>query len=255
MPLKRLTRFAFISTLLIGSTFNLASEANAAINLDPPELVANILFDFVDEENNLGTLVIDSDDIDRQKKTYTDPLGAVVVADAQLTNGGTLYSYVSLGNSTTRIESNTSLSYQFYIDGPDNYTVPVTITSSGYTFGESYSFISIISFDNNIVTPIYSHFFSGDFATDVKSLDLTSGMIYYLALQADVSGPGDGIAFIDPSLVVDRAFASRFRVIGVPGAVDSVDTVPEPASWAMFIAGFGLIGGLSRVRRGAAVRA
>jgi hypothetical protein len=44
-------------------------------------------------------------------------------------------------------------------------------------------------------------------------------------------------------VVIDRVYITR---------IGGVNGVPEPSSWAMLIAGFGLVGAASRRRRGSA---
>jgi hypothetical protein len=74
---------------------------------------------------------------------------------------------------------------------------------------------------------------------------LVSGRDYLVRLQASAVALADGTAFasVDPSFIIDPAYASQFTLVGVPGA-------PEPASWALLIGGFGLLGGVLRRRQG-----
>jgi hypothetical protein len=85
----------------------------------------------------------------------------------------------------------------------------------------------------------------------------------YQALFLDSDGPttltnmpADGARF--PATPGDTAFAFQWSRTLAPGASFSVsqlaaflpaDAVPEPASWALMIAGFGLLGGTVRWRR------
>jgi hypothetical protein len=57
-------------------------------------------------------------------------------------------------------------------------------------------------------------------------------------IDVDVSGSEDGLAIDDLSLSTTTAQS----------------VVPEPATWAMFIGGFGLVGGALRRRRDTVVR-
>ena len=51
---------------------------------------------------------------------------------------------------------------------------------------------------------------------------------------------------------IDLRYASPFSPAP---AVDTIAAVPEPASWALMIAGFGLVGAAARRRRGLVVAA
>jgi hypothetical protein len=75
-----------------------------------------------------------------------------------------------------------------------------------------------------------------------------------VAMAASIFKLGDApaIAFIDPAISLPSAYlngggnAANFQVNYSPNLVGGV---PEPASWAMLIAGFGLIGAVARRRR------
>jgi len=75
-----------------------------------------------------------------------------------------------------------------------------------------------------------------------------------VAMEAGIFKLGDGpaVAFIDPVISLPAAYlngggnAANFQVNYSPNLLGGV---PEPASWAMLIAGFGLIGAVARRRR------
>jgi hypothetical protein len=84
--------------------------------------------------------------------------------------------------------------------------------------------------------------------------DLASLSFYgTVAMQASIFklGSGQALAFIDPVISLPSAFingggnAANFQVSTSP----NLNAVPEPASWAMLIAGFGLTGAVARRRR------
>ena len=104
----------------------------------------------------------------------------------------------------------------------------------------------------------------------VSASNLGGGLSRYtvsgnLQLSAHVTAFGDvgqintGRAFIDPLITLDSAFAADIGATdtdvqlstGVANASNAPATgVPEPASWALLIAGFGLTGAAARRQRG-----
>ena len=66
-------------------------------------------------------------------------------------------------------------------------------------------------------------------------------------------GPANASATVDPTFTIDDPYwAARFKIVGIPtGAPPLPPTggVPEPASWVMMLAGFGLTGATIRRRR------
>lgn len=108
---------------------------------------------------------------------------------------------------------------------------------------------------------------SYDVVTDIATLvgqdtnsvaiydDLQSGAVYAATIIPATSNGsviaidfnGDGLA------ALNRSLGSRFAVGGSINEAISVSNAPEPATWAMMIAGFGLVGAASR--RASRVRA
>jgi hypothetical protein len=66
--------------------------------------------------------------------------------------------------------------------------------------------------------------------------------------------PGDILeegATVDPTLTIQGADAQLYHFVGLPDATigDPTAAVPEPATWAMMVGGFGLIGSAMRRRQ------
>ncbi|MEI6882826.1 MAG: PEPxxWA-CTERM sorting domain-containing protein [Bacteroidota bacterium] len=112
------------------------------------------------------------------------------------------------------------------------------------TFSGSYDF-QMINGDASGIDPI---FLGGDWGSQVKgfgtgtfSVPLVNGQTYTFTLES--SGGLTGSNGLDA--VADAQALVEWQVNTTPGAV------PEPASWALMIAGFGLTGTAMRRRRGA----
>jgi hypothetical protein len=79
----------------------------------------------------------------------------------------------------------------------------------------------------------------------------TSAQADFRLFQSNPDGTipfGMDTAVVDPTFTVDPAFAARWSIDGVP-VDDRAPGVPEPATWAMLITGFGLAGASLRRRR------
>jgi PEP-CTERM motif len=67
--------------------------------------------------------------------------------------------------------------------------------------------------------------------------------------------PASATAFIDPHLEIDAAFlaanpgATLTITPGVGNEISSVSAVPEPSTYALMLAGLGVIGFIARRRR------
>ncbi len=101
--------------------------------------------------------------------------------------------------------------------------------------------------------------------TGISGITLTAGSQYWL----EASTEGSNVAYWDwtssqttgPSRYVDAVYGdyatidSRQGAFAIQGTIAAADTgsVPEPASWALMLGGFGMVGGALRSRRKAAV--
>jgi hypothetical protein len=141
-----------------------------------------------------------------------------------------------------------NVSYGIELLGAPGVPVPITViatlsaaTASGYLSDQASLTIS------SQVGDYYSEtcYDGACYAISPQPVVLVSGRDYLVRLQASAVALADGTAFasVDPSFVVDPAYASQFSLVGVPGA-------PEPASWALLIGGFALAGAALRRRRG-----
>lgn len=138
---------------------------------------------------------------------------------------------------------NGSFSYDDAKTGVLGYTdlsaFNLTVVGDAEIAPNSYSLADVLAM------PVYSHF-AFDIANDVFLTSQVEGpdgpAILYLG--AVTSAMGAGFLINDRGAYYD--YATQFL-----GAVDtiSVGTVPEPATWAMMLVGFGMVGAATRYRR------
>ena len=97
---------------------------------------------------------------------------------------------------------------------------------------------------------------------DVNQIyDLQPGQIYSASIYAEAAskmnyvasdnGVGQASASVDPTFTIQGADAQLYHFVGLPDSAiggTSVAAVPEPGTWALLLAGFGIIGGA--IRRG-----
>lgn len=125
----------------------------------------------------------------------------------------------------------------------------VTGSFSGF---DSSSDGQLSSFDNEISA--FSFNFSGN--SRVKAFSLNFSQLFGLVYDLD-GGPlgdgcgcsGEGIAAFDFPTGIYVAGPGPFDVCGEGFPCATVASVPEPANWALLIAGFGLTGAALRLRR------
>lgn len=155
------------------------------------------------------------------------------------------------------------IDYTIRLLGPDSGGVPVNILASGYADGAGYynasSGITVLQGTEIVValgvgsprtTPIYS---GGrfDFTLD-ETILLEPNADYRVILSANASSGSGGVAFtsfaeafVDPVFTIDPSFAGLYVLTGVPA-------VPEPAAWALMLAGASVLGIAMRRQRGGA---
>jgi hypothetical protein len=166
--------------------------------------------------------------------------------------------------------------YYFTVTGPDAAYVDLTIT--GYGFAEQNSLnklggagaeINIRYTDpttgiRNETADAFGNHERGAFSETIR---IKPNLSYYTGapqiimtawtgsgstdeMATDVGNGGAGRAFIDPVVrFTDPALASLYTIVGVPFDASAPSAAPEPASWAMMVGGFGLIGSAMRRRR------
>lgn len=94
------------------------------------------------------------------------------------------------------------------------------------------------------------------YSLDVSFYDASNNLLGTVV----AAGPNDGVTFAGwrsegasiASVRIVNAFDNNFRIAAQSGYFQAA--VPEPATWAMMIGGFGLIGGIARRTRTAPAR-
>jgi hypothetical protein len=130
--------------------------------------------------------------------------------------------------------------------GPSSVNDGLDDTSEGSVLDESYSHTHHLIFD----------FSEGDTVARVSlAATCSAGAVAIGGMSADCS------AFADPAFAFDQAafdammgphtfsLSDAFQIALSPGLAATGGGIPEPASWALMIAGFGLAGAMLRRRR------
>ena len=197
-------------------------------------------------------------------------------------NGGTVYAGASLPGmdpfSALNIEyadGHGFLSYNVWIDGPDpDALVPVRFLAAGSVSanssrgsGEATLRFGEVGLGGHVdrwsvrgqgsdETGAFQQvaFFNVDQIFLMKpSMTYFVEMYAGAGVQAVVFDGASAQAMVDPTFTILGDFALNYRVVGVPGGAvvnpPGGGAVPEPATWAMMVAGFGLLGGSLRRRR------
>ena len=179
------------------------------------------------------------------------PAAARVLYDDGAPNAeraGVLISYGAVSDSFTLTQSSTLTGVKLWVwnfPGDTTSSVDWGITPNADDFSDTAS-----------VTPT-STFFTTKNGYDVNELDfslpdvhLGTG-VYYLALQNALANNGDEVSW-DANAGPSDAWWSQSGNIssfGLSGSFQILGVVPEPATWAMMLVGFGGLGAAMRSRR------
>jgi hypothetical protein len=167
-----------------------------------------------------------------------------------------------------------AVQYYFDINGPSSVAVPLLIRGGGSlsASGDGDASVSYSFFQGDSGGAVYTNEcntgslspFCGSFTySDQRSLlsgdGTTAGMIGSIQIRANFGASnGSASAMIDPMIVIDPTFADAnlYTITFSDGVTNGGGqrSVPEPATWAMMIAGFGLVGFALRRHRKVATR-
>ena len=165
------------------------------------------------------------------------------------------------------------ITYRVELTGPAGVYVPIHIVASGYVdarilgpgsvYGATSSFI--VNFSTATEERISGYVtispgLTGSFVVD-QIVRVYAGSFFDVDLEvsAGAGSPGGEAAyahaFVDPVFTIDPAFASLYRLVGIPG-VGAEDPppppttgVPEPETWAIGLLGSIVLAGARRRRR------
>jgi hypothetical protein len=155
-----------------------------------------------------------------------------------------------------------ALTYYFRVDGPGTDPVEVSIAANLYTdvAGVGNAFAEIITSSGNGVCVDTDEGLcaSSQFHSFFTEMD-TPGAIYSIQLEAIAADNGAfggaANAGADPFISVIGPNADLYRIEVSPDAINAEGPgVPEPASWALMIMGFGLAGAALRTQQRTAVK-
>ena len=94
-----------------------------------------------------------------------------------------------------------------------------------------------------------STFGDGDALSLYGTIDITATV--HAGATGIAGDAGAASAFIDPTITLDPRFDSPLYTLNIGDAVVPIagGTIPEPAAWALMLAGFAAVGGMARRTR------
>ena len=152
--------------------------------------------------------------------------------------------------------------YGITLVGPAGAPVSVQIVANGYTVGTAAAnnfytamiFLSLNNAGGTLFANADAKLGGGSQLLALNTSVLFAPNVQYFFQMGANAGCGisascSAAAFIDPIFTINPADASRYTLAGIPSVTATPGGIPEPASWALLITGFTLVGQAARSRR------
>ena len=216
-------------------------------------------------------------------ETYTgnvaSGIGGTITYGGAVTTGPASYTVGAGGDQATSTSSNanggsvtstatsdqlinngyTRLQYTARLVGPDGGPVRARVIANGSATGTglyatSSAYFTLEAYSTVTGYATYYHGQSGSspsFAIDTDAFFVPNADFVVTLLALASAGdpythdPASSFATVDPMFILDAESAYHFE--GIPAELTG--GIPEPSSWALMIAGFGLVGSVARRRR------
>ena len=201
--------------------------------------------------------------IDTTPTTYTVVDGAATaISTTSAAAGGSAFASVISTAPFNSGSAGATVQYGITLLGPAGAPVSVQIVASGFTQGTAaandfYTAMIFLSL-NNAGGTLFANA-DAKLGGGMQLLALNTSVLfapnveYFFQMGANagcgVSTSCSAQAFIDPIFTINAADASRYTLVGIPSVTATPGGVPEPASWALLITGFPLVGQAARTRR------
>ena len=197
-------------------------------------------------------------------------VGSYASGGSHVTFGLTPSPSITLGASNDGVSA--GLKYYFRINGPDNVIVPIRIlgklraNSAAPTDGQANAAAQIdvngLFFSPTAFIEHDAGFYNAGLTSAdplLMTTEYTNSPVLVWLRASINAGKGSGTAFADPIISIDPSFAAQYPnylsdftlefSVGAGNSAAAVGGVPEPASWALMLAGFGLTGVAVRRRK------